>query len=46
MFDAPDFESTDPHQVLGVPRDASKETIRKAFKALALAWHPDKNPGQ
>ncbi|KAJ1638944.1 DnaJ domain-containing protein [Pavlovales sp. CCMP2436] len=31
------------YQVLGVARDASRETIKRAFRRLALALHPDKH---
>ncbi|KAF8805432.1 DnaJ-domain-containing protein [Phlegmacium glaucopus] len=30
------------HQVLGIPKDASEEQVRAAYKALALKWHPDR----
>jgi curved DNA-binding protein CbpA len=34
----------DHYQVLGVARDASQDEIKKAFRSLALRYHPDRNP--
>jgi len=34
----------DYYEMLGVARDATLEMIKKAYRRLALLWHPDKNP--
>ena len=36
----------DLYAVLGVPKTADEEAIKKAFRKLAMKFHPDKNPGK
>lgn len=34
----------DYYQVLGVPRNATEEVVTKAYRRLAMKYHPDRNP--
>ena len=33
----------DYHEILGVRKDASRDEIKKAYRKLALLYHPDRN---
>jgi len=35
----------DYYSILGVPRDATPEDIKKSYRQVAMQYHPDRNPG-
>jgi molecular chaperone DnaJ len=36
-------EQKNYYEILGIPKDASKDVIKDAYRKLALQYHPDRN---
>ena len=37
--------TADCYEILGIPKGANAEDIKRAYRKLAMQYHPDRNPG-
>ncbi|KAL7536014.1 hypothetical protein ACHAXR_010956, partial [Thalassiosira sp. AJA248-18] len=43
---SPNFDSSDPYAILGVPRDATFQQIKLSYRKMALKHHPDRQASE